>query len=578
MSAINHVVDSHNSFPNNGLTNKQILRSLDIQKLRNHKFNIDTSNAEYDNFFNIIKSYLNSDLPIILGVDVYWKKEQAQLVSEGRGHAVTVLGYKEHKNNNYLYIHDYRIGPFARVRIVNDPKQIASITKSKAESPIEWGLILEEKDDNANWQDADQVLIPDSLIVPNYRKIRIPSEYISNTCNSLIEEYFVYYEAQNKDCPKVTHEIELVSSADYKSSLIKKSKVANKEAILCKPLAKYIWCAKFKSGDLHLFDILFDSTEIPQGDAVAGISIYNQDGFDAISRPLRNILEHQLLHEDYSGKDFLVPLIRSFKEEKDNYFAYLDKQFGKPRAPIRINREEISGGQLHNQAGLSYYGKQEKCLAEDFAELLNTSDVVSRHVPETPQTQDMIGEQELSQMKKGSILINASRGTVVDIDALAKALESGQLNGAAIDVFPVEPKSNTEEFESPLRAFDNVILTPHVGGSTQEAQENIGIEVAGKLAKYSDNGSTLSAVNFPDVSLPENTGRSRLLHIHKNKPGILTQINKAFAEKGINIEAQYLQTNAEIGYVVVDVKEDRGYEALAELQQIDGTIKTRILH
>ncbi|MFT7340619.1 MAG: D-3-phosphoglycerate dehydrogenase, partial [Alteromonas macleodii] len=210
--------------------------------------------------------------------------------------------------------------------------------------------------------------------------------------------------------------------------------------------------------------------------------------------------------------------------------------------------------------------------------LLNTSDVVSLHVPETPQTQDMIGEKELSQMKKGSILINASRGTVVDIDALAKALESGQLNGAAIDVFPVEPKSNTEEFESPLRAFDNVILTPHVGGSTQEAQENIGIEVAGKLAKYSDNGSTLSAVNFPEVSLPEHTGRSRLLHVHKNQPGILTQINQAFAEKGINIEAQYLQTNAEIGYVVVDVKEDRGYEALAELQQIDGTIKTRILH
>ena len=167
---------------------------------------------------------------------------------------------------------------------------------------------------------------------------------------------------------------------------------------------------------------------------------------------------------------------------------------------------------------------------------------------------------------------------LTDIDALANALETGHLNGAAIDVFPVEPKSNTEEFQSPLRKFDNVILTPHVGGSTQEAQENIGIEVAGKLAKYSDNGSTLSAVNFPEVSLPEHTGRSRLLHVHKNQPGILTQINQAFAEKGINIEAQYLQTNAEIGYVVVDVKEDRGYEALAELQQIEGTIKTRILH
>ena len=211
-------------------------------------------------------------------------------------------------------------------------------------------------------------------------------------------------------------------------------------------------------------------------------------------------------------------------------------------------------------------------------ELLAMSDVVSLHVPETPQTKNMIGKAQFAAMKPGAIFINASRGTVVDIDALAAAMASGHLGGAAIDVFPVEPKSNNEEFVSPLREFDNVILTPHVGGSTQEAQQNIGIEVAGKLAKYSDNGSTLSAVNFPEVSLPEHVGRSRLLHVHENRPGVLTQINQAFAEKGINIEAQYLQTNAEIGYVVVDVKEDRGYEALAELQQIDGTIKTRILH
>lgn len=210
--------------------------------------------------------------------------------------------------------------------------------------------------------------------------------------------------------------------------------------------------------------------------------------------------------------------------------------------------------------------------------LLATSDVVSLHVPETPQTKDMIGAKELGWMKPGSILINASRGTVIEIDALCKALESGHLNGAAIDVFPVEPKSNNEEFISDLRQFDNVILTPHVGGSTQEAQENIGIEVAGKLAKYSDNGSTLSAVNFPEVSLPEHTGRSRLLHIHQNQPGVLTQINHAFADKGINIEAQYLQTNADIGYVVIDVEADRADDALAELSQIGGTIKTRILH
>lgn len=211
-------------------------------------------------------------------------------------------------------------------------------------------------------------------------------------------------------------------------------------------------------------------------------------------------------------------------------------------------------------------------------QLLNTSDIVTLHVPETAHTQNMIGAKELSQMKQGSILINAARGTIIDIDALVDALESGKLNGAAIDVFPIEPKSNSEEFESPLRAFDNVILTPHVGGSTQEAQENIGIEVAGKLAKYSDNGSTLSAVNFPEVSLPSHINRSRLLHIHANRPGVMTQINQAFADHNINIAAQYLQTVEEVGYVVIDVEADRADDAFAQLEAIEGTIKTRLLH
>lgn len=211
-------------------------------------------------------------------------------------------------------------------------------------------------------------------------------------------------------------------------------------------------------------------------------------------------------------------------------------------------------------------------------QLLKTSDVVTLHVPETKQTQNMIGAKELATMKDGAILINASRGTVIDIDALVEALESGKLRGAAIDVFPVEPKSNSELFESPLTAFDNVILTPHVGGSTQEAQQNIGIEVAGKLAKYSDNGSTLSAVNFPEVSLPEHTGSSRLLHIHNNEPGVLIKIIQAFAEKNINIAAQYLQTNENIGYVVIDVETDDAHEAFEQLSLIPGTIKTRILH
>ena len=213
----------------------------------------------------------------------------------------------------------------------------------------------------------------------------------------------------------------------------------------------------------------------------------------------------------------------------------------------------------------------------NMTELLNMCDVITLHVPETDETKNMMGAEQFSRMKPGSIFINAARGTVVDIPALCDALESKHLAGAAVDVFPVEPGSNAQEFVSPLTKFDNVLLTPHVGGSTQEAQENIGLEVASKLAKYSDNGSTLSSVNFPEVSLPEQRNSSRLLHIHENRPGILNKINTIFAEEGINISAQYLQTTPSMGYVVVDVQSEHSQDVLDKLAQIDGTIRTRIL-
>lgn len=210
-------------------------------------------------------------------------------------------------------------------------------------------------------------------------------------------------------------------------------------------------------------------------------------------------------------------------------------------------------------------------------ELMQICDVVSLHVPETPQTANMIGAEQISWMKKGSILINASRGSVVDIDALAAALHSGHLSGAAIDVFPIEPRSNEDEFISPLREFDNCILTPHVGGSTMEAQENIGLEVSEKLVKYSDNGSSFTAVNFPEVALPAHPGKHRLLHIHKNIPGVLSEINGIFSATGINIRSQYLQTNDEIGYVVTDIDVEYSALALKKLNEVKGTIRCRVL-
>ncbi len=211
-------------------------------------------------------------------------------------------------------------------------------------------------------------------------------------------------------------------------------------------------------------------------------------------------------------------------------------------------------------------------------ELLAVSDVVTLHVPETPQTQDMIAAPQLAAMKPGSHLINASRGTVVDIEALAAALDSKHLGGAAIDVFPLEPKGNDEEFVSALRRFDNVILTPHIGGSTLEAQANIGAEVAAKFLRYSNNGSTLTAVNFPEVSLPEHPGKCRLLHTHRNEPGVLAKINEVFSGNRINIAAQYLQTNEHIGYVVIDIDQDYSHVALEKLQQVEGTIRCRVLY
>lgn len=213
----------------------------------------------------------------------------------------------------------------------------------------------------------------------------------------------------------------------------------------------------------------------------------------------------------------------------------------------------------------------------DINELLNISDIVSLHVPETAATKMMMGAEQIAQMKQGAILINASRGTVVDIDALAVALKEGKLSGTAIDVFPVEPRGNDEEFVSPLRGIDNAILTPHVGGSTQEAQANIGLEVAEKLVKYSDNGTTTSAVNFPEVALPAHMEVHRLLHVHKNVPGILSEINKVFSENNINICGQYLQTNDTVGYVVIDVDANYSDMALQQLRNIEGTVRCRVL-
>ena len=218
--------------------------------------------------------------------------------------------------------------------------------------------------------------------------------------------------------------------------------------------------------------------------------------------------------------------------------------------------------------------------AIDLDDLLARADIVTVHVPETAATQWMIGAPQLAKMRPGAHLINAARGTVVDIDALDAALHSGHIGGAALDVFPVEPKGNGDAFVSPLTAHDNVILTPHVGGSTLEAQDNIGVEVAAKLVRYSDNGSTLSAVNFPEVTLPEHADSLRLLHIHQNVPGVLSKVNEIFSRHNVNIDGQFLRTDPKVGYVVIDItaSEEQAAGVREELAAIPGTLRTRVLY
>ena len=211
--------------------------------------------------------------------------------------------------------------------------------------------------------------------------------------------------------------------------------------------------------------------------------------------------------------------------------------------------------------------------------LLADVDVLSLHVPSTNATKNMIGKVQLDLMKDGSFLINASRGDVVVIEDLITALDSGKIKGAALDVFPEEPGSNNDPFISDLIKYDQVIITPHIGGSTQEAQVNIANEVSQKLLKYSNNGTTSSAVNFPQVSLPEiSQDQSRIMHIHQNKPGMLEKVNHVFSSLGMNIAALHLQTAGEIGYVILDVNSKNVDNLKSQLKEIDGTLRVRIIH
>ena len=217
-------------------------------------------------------------------------------------------------------------------------------------------------------------------------------------------------------------------------------------------------------------------------------------------------------------------------------------------------------------------------VANTLKEVLQISDIVTLHLPETESTKNLINKNTLKYFKKGSLLINYARGTVVDLDDLAEALKSGKISGAAVDVFPIEPEKSGDSFTTPLQGLSNVILTPHIGGSTEEAQENIGEDVSSKLFNYLEKGISYGSHSLPELNLPPIDGTHRILHVHKNVPGILSKINSSLSKNKINILGQYLKTNEDIGYVVLDVDKKLSAQAIALLKHIRHTIKVRILY
>lgn len=316
--------------------------------------------------------------------------------------------------------------------------------------------------------------------------------------------------------------------------------------------------------------------------AARGIPVFNAPFSNTRSVAELITGEYLMLLRDIPRRNFLLHRGGWDKSASGNFEAR-----GKVLGIIGYGHIGTQVGILAESLGLSviYYDIERKLSignakpVDSLDELFARADIITMHVPETELTKNMINAAAFDKMKPGVRFLNASRGTVVDIDALCAALKSGKVAGAACDVYPQEPKKKGEEFQSPLRDFENVILSPHIGAGTEEAQRNIGTEVAQKLALYSDNGSTLTAVNFPEVSLPaKRTEVSRLLHVHTNVPGIMRQINESIASLGINMDAQYLQTMGNIGYVVMDIHSAEPEKVVPLLKQIPGTLKCRILY
>lgn len=385
LAAINHINNSSNSFPNDGLTNKQILRALDVEGLRHHLINIEKFDRSNKNrIFEIIKIYIDSNLPIILGADIYERqtcekkessKDQEYIVKHLDGHAVTVLGYEDSPDEKVLYLHDDRIGPFARARIGEINDLVPNIKRGAEE--LDWCIVLQEKDDDGNWLAAEQILVPDSLIIPTDKKVRIPAEYISNTCCSIIEEYETYIEsfkAAGEDISKLqgclTCSVTLGELSDIRERVFNDKRVVNRRKVLTKSAARFLWSAKFNFKDELAFELLFDATDIPQGNIVSNIIIYDDVNFEASIGYFRGLINSGHPLPDSDELNFLGAFISFLKEENKDLSYYLDNQYGELRAPLYLKEEELADNQLQEQKNTKkYYGNTSNSLEDDFADI-----------------------------------------------------------------------------------------------------------------------------------------------------------------------------------------------------------------
>ena len=352
-AAINHVSGSSNRFPNHGLTNKQILRALDVDGLKHHT--IDLSKITEEGFRRSVRYHIDSKLPLIVGARIYEVSDDG-LIELG-GHAVTILGYNKSPERRSLYIHDDRIGPFARA-------SFGKISKydNQSKYDIDWCLLLQSKDDGSEWVSPSQIIIPESLIIPSHKKSRIPEHFVRNTCQSVLNSYSTYLQEQTQQGfdmsdhhDALEYEIKLEEVRDIKNRVLSGDAI-NKKEVLLTSLARFQWCATIRVKGTLAVEILFDATDIPQGNAVSAVLVYNEKKYELIVDILRNYCGSGELENDFEGENFCGALLGHIKSAEHDHNSYLDSMYGELRAPLYIRKSEVTQYGASNENRKIFYG------------------------------------------------------------------------------------------------------------------------------------------------------------------------------------------------------------------------------